>query len=74
MAEYRRHFYNKRGADFYLDDIYQIARISKFDLYSAIGDSLEIGFMIGYRRAKRELRNKKENGEITGRFKEGIKK
>jgi len=64
VAEYDRKFNNPqtgKGA-FYLDDMEQIRNMSKSktgqgtSLYSAIGNALKVGFIVGYRTAQRDAR------------------
>ena len=64
-----------RGAEsaFYISDFTAILEISNATphdkIYTIIATSLEAGFMIGYRKAKRDIKKKavKENGKTCGR-------
>lgn len=59
IDEYKAKYWdnNKTNAGaFYWDDINQIRDISK-DLFETINNALMLGFMVGYRRAKRETKH-----------------
>ncbi len=60
IDEYKSKYWvdNKSNAGaFYWDDIKQIHDISK-DLFGAINNAMMFGFMVGYRRAKREMKKR----------------
>lgn len=57
IEAYKRRYSNtKRKEPFFYSDLEQIKKLSRGDLYTAIVKALEAGYMVGYRRAKRELR------------------
>lgn len=57
IEDYKRRYSNaKRKEPFFYSDLEQIKELSRGDLYTAIVKALEAGYMVGYRRAKRELR------------------
>ena len=61
IEDYKKTFcHNNNGTKgaFYASDIQQIYNSIGNDAYSLIANALEAGFMIGYRCAKREKRNK----------------
>ena len=56
VKEYQKKYYsdkNNTGA-FWGTDIIQVYELYGQDLYESIAKSMEFGFMVGYRRAKRE--------------------
>ena len=67
VAEYN-HFtsIHKNKGYFFFDEVLQIKKIASHSmienrLYEAIGTALEAGFIIGYRTAKRDVREKKHS-------------
>lgn len=65
VQDYQKRYYNSRSNEgaFYASDFYQIKEISGggYDartLYNAIGNALEAGFMIGYRKAQRDYKKR----------------
>lgn len=62
LADYMEHFEKKNRGCFYTNDFYQIMEITadggEGGVYSLILNSLMAGFMIGYRKAKRDSRKR----------------
>lgn len=58
IAEYRRRFdIDGRGEGaFRVSDLQTIRSISGGDMYTAVGSALEAGFMIGYRKGRRDAK------------------
>lgn len=46
---------------FWVSDFYEVMELSKGDAFQMIKNSLEAGFIIGYRKAQRDFRRKKNN-------------
>ena len=68
VQDYRAKYYGKRntGGSFYTSDFYEVLELSGgfhnvADIYKAIENSLEAGFMIGYRKAQRDHRKRRES-------------
>lgn len=67
ITDYRRYIERTGHGGIYLDDLNDIYEMNKnanggrLSIFGAIGDALEVGFMIGYRCAKREARNRKSS-------------
>ena len=65
LTDYKKRYSHRNGTEgaFYCSDISQIYEMSKnqkgeIDVFSAIADALEVGYMIGYRTAERHARKK----------------
>ena len=60
ITDYRRYIERTGRGGIYLDDLNDIYEMNRntdsgqLDIFGAIGDAVEVGFMIGYRCAKRE--------------------
>ena len=67
ITDYRRYIKRTGRGRIYFDDLNDIYEMNKntnsgqLSIFGAIGDALEVGFMIGYRCAKREARGQKNN-------------
>lgn len=67
ITDYRRYIERTGRGGIYFDDLNDIYEMNKntnggrLSIFGAIGDALEVGFMIGYRCAKRETRNRKSS-------------
>lgn len=57
VEDYKRKFYGNEynGGAFYVSDFYQITDMGT-DLFDLIDNALMAGFMVGYKKAKREKR------------------
>ena len=66
ITDYRRYIERTGRGGIYFDDLNDIYEMNKnanggqLSIFSAIGDALEVGFMIGYRCAKREARRSRQ--------------
>lgn len=60
IQDYKKQFMygDSNKGKFYVSDFYQVNEISKGDKYNCIDNALMVGFMVGYRLAKRECSNK----------------
>jgi hypothetical protein len=67
--DYKTQYYGKHSNEgaFYTSDFYEVKEAAEkigggaaTTLYEAIGTALEAGFMIGYRKAQRDYRKKRQ--------------
>ena len=79
VAEYRRKYTGRTGEQgkFYTADFYEVLELAQEDakgssadlIISAVFDALEAGYMIGYRKAKRDSRKRKDaDSELLALF------
>lgn len=71
VEDYRKKYYNSNSQEgqFYYSDIVQLKEMAEEGakgnyseiLYNAIGCSLQAGFMIGYKKAVRDAKNRKKH-------------
>ena len=62
ISEYKKKFYGKKSTKgkFYSSDFYQINEISKGEKWECIYNASMAGFMIGYKLAKREEKERRK--------------
>lgn len=73
IADYKKQFFVRSNkGQFYVSDFVQIKELSDGTTFDIIANGMMAGFMIGYRFAKREMKNRSKYTATVGSMKNNI--